>query len=282
MEPWDAWCKLHLRDERLGEGGSKNAGIPITKGLFALPLLSTLVLPTIHQITVSYALYNLAHSGASYVKNTLNDFISLPVNLFFKKNTTTSNANVDSAIVSHMDKGEKLQHDLFHHITESNRSLMLLFVSILSLYFQYLGMTIMKEENAKYKDMTAIIDDTNMDRNKGDAAVNSRVKQIIHSKYNTASYYKKSSEGVIHGNLFNIKEYDPVRIVYNTLVGLNHTLFVCMGGQSDDPTHEITHWTKVLLYWEILARLLNLHGLGPLKIASSLFLHDLWKQHSGR
>ena len=282
---WEIWVKSELYwDTNDLEEEEKESRIPRTRGFFLLPLLSTLVLPTIQQITVSYAMRNLASLGTIYVKNTLNNLISMPVNFVFKTNTTASNADIDSAIESHMNKGEKIQKDLFNHITNSNRSLMLLFVSILSLYFQYLGMTIMKEENAKYKDITALIDDADMDKNKsakGNASVNSRVKQIIHYKYNTATYYKTPAEGVIHQNLFNIQEYDPVRMVYNTLVGLNHTLFVCIGGQSDDPTHEITHWTKVLFYWEILARLLNQHGLGPLKLASSLFLHDLWKQNSG-
>jgi hypothetical protein len=129
----------------------------------------------------------------------------------------------------------------------------------------------MKDENAKFQAITSHIDPNSY------TTLNTKFKRYIFPKYNEAAYYnKEDSKSLFSRSTLNIKEYDPVRMIYNTLVGLNHALFYCLGGRSEDPSEEIVHWTKVLLYWEILARLLKQHGVGPMSLASNLFLSDLW------
>ncbi len=253
------------------------SSVPRTGSLF-LPM-AYMFMPTLQTLTVNYALqhlgYSMFSSGASYTQKLFTDVISLPFNfLSGKASAEKVNKELDSAMDNYMKNGEKIGKDIFNSILESNQTMMILLVSILSLYFQYMGMTIMKEANTNYQSITTFIDPADSD-GANPTKVNSSFKKYIFSRYKRSAYYDANARGSA-GEMVNPLKYDPVRIVYNTLVGLNHALFFCVGGESDDPSHEILHWTKALFYWEILARLLRLHGLGPLQLASKMLLQDLW------
>jgi hypothetical protein len=259
---WIEWVTLQSQRESKSEGA---AHVPKTGAL--LSLMGYLIYPSLLQrIAVNYGLQQLSqgifYMGASSAQQLFMSLISMP----YKKLQETKNIDLDSVIKSHAQTGLSLQ-DIFSQVTETNQNMMLLLASVSSLYFQFKGMSIMKEENAKYKGLSSnIISDK----------TNTAFEKYIFRKYDSASYYKERNESLLSQKTLEMQQYDPVRIIYNILVGMNHTLFYCMGGRSDDPTHEIIHWTKVLFYWEILARLLNRHGVGPMNIASEIFLNFLW------
>ena len=255
----------------------KKEKIPVTESLFSI--IGYLALPSIQRIALNYGLQQLSqgmfHMSNASIQHILTTLLSLP----FKKTnySSTGNVEIDNTIASHMYNGKKIatKGDYFREITESNQILMILMVSILSLYFQYKGMNIMQDENKKYQTITSKIDNDMDNSNESWIQLNTKIKKYIFSKYNDSSYYNKE---LVTGASALLNDYHPVRIVYNTLVGINHSLFYIMGGRSDDPTHEIIHWTKILFYWEILARLLSRYGLGPMQIATNLFLHDIWSK----
>jgi hypothetical protein len=239
MEEWHAWVRSQTGQH----------AVPHTGGLF-LPL-AYMFMPSLQRLTVNYALQQLGHAmlSNSQTPKFFSDIISLPFH--FLSGKAPAPAALDSAMDSYMKSGERIGKDVFNRILDSNQNMMLLLVSVLSLYFQFSGMNIMREVHAKSDP--------------------ERLKGYINARYSDSQYYNKKGTA-------NPLKFDPVRIVYNTLVGLNHALFFCVGGESDDPAHEILHWTKALLYWEILARLLRVHGLGPLQLASRLLLQDLWQK----
>ena len=249
----------------------QNHNVPITTSL--LSIMGYWAYPSIQRIAINYGLHQLSQMGLVSIQDFFTTLISMP---YRRQSPSKKNIDIDSVIKSHMVNGIATK-DVFSQITESKQTMMILLVSILSLYFQYLGMTIMKEENVKYQTLTTnILPDTLRNDD-----INTKFKTYVFTKYDSSAYYNKDTQR--DNSLFNqkslqIKEYDPIRIIYNTMVGLNHTLFYSMGGRSDDPSHEILHWTKILFYWEIMARLLKKNGLGPMKIASELFLQDLWKK----
>jgi hypothetical protein len=181
--------------------------------------------------------------------------------------------NIDEAIDAYAKKGEN--SDFFKQASDAKQSIMVLVVSILLFYFQYMGMTTMKDVNSKYQTITALIDSDSDDLYSSKQNPNSLMKRMLFQTYNANHYYQKQNGNASWTHYLDPRQYNAVRIVYNTLVGINSTLFSIIGGESTDPSHEIVHWGKVLLYWEVLARLLVLHGLGPVQLATHLFLHDI-------
>jgi hypothetical protein len=181
--------------------------------------------------------------------------------------------NIDEAIDAYAKKGEN--SDFFKQASDAKQSIMVLVVSILLFYFQYMGMTTMKDVNSRYQTITALIDSDSDDLYSSKQNPNSLMKRMLFQTYNSNHYYQKQDGNASWRHYLDPRQYNAVRIVYNTLVGINSTLFSIIGGESTDPSHEIVHWGKVLLYWEVLARLLVLHGLGPVQLATHLFLHDI-------
>jgi hypothetical protein len=268
-DEWRRWVLSHVDTHK---------SVPVT-GSILLSILGSFALPTIQRMALNYGLQQLSQGltqmSMASVQHFLSSIISLP---FQMRNASVARpVDIDTAIFSNMLKGEKIisTGDFFAEINESKQIVMILLVTVLSMYFQYKGMDIMNSENEKYQKITAMIDEDTDISDESWIRLNTKIKKYIFSKYNTSSSYNPA---VQDGGPMSIKDYDPVRIVYNTLVGINHSLFYVMGGRSDDPVHEIVHWTKVLFYWEILARLLGRYGLGPMRIASELFLHDIWSK----
>ncbi len=60
--------------------------------------------------------------------------------------------------------------------------------------------------------------------------VNSRFKKYMYSRYKISSYYDNNAQDKNSNTLelTNSLKYDPVRIVYNTLVGLNAGAEFCI------------------------------------------------------
>jgi hypothetical protein len=161
---------------------------------------------------------------------------------------------------------------LTNDIALLNQYTMIIFVAILAFFFQFKGMTIMKENLAHDRGLTSGFND---EWDGQTPNPNSGFKKKIASLYQSDKYYTDEEDSVF----WTPSRYSPVRIIYNTLVGMNQALFYCMGGTSDDPSHEIAHWAKILLYWEVLSRLIKRHGLGPTHLATQLILQT-WMQSS--
>ena len=90
-------------------------------------------------------------------------------------------------------------------------------------------------------------------------SITTKLKKQIYKRYKNSSksYYDDPQKG-----LFILKEMDPIRIVYNVLVGVNTVLFK-------------VHWTSIFIYLEILARLVNLHGWTPVRAANKIHFSKL-------
>jgi len=269
-----------------------SSSCPKTGGLF-LHLASYLITPTIQNMAMNFALKELSQkimnqALGSSIQGVFSKIISMPFDYLRLKSTEThDDSSLDIRVNNYAKRGKEISttDGFFTRISESNQTMMILLASVVSLYFQYIGMMSMKEDYPKYTAIDSHVDGKKLD-DKPSASFIIKLKEDIYSKYKKSDFYYAPQDNKT-SNLFdtkslNIKEYNSVRLIYNTLVGLNHTLFFCLGGNSQDPIHEIIHWTKILVYWEILARLLKQNGLGPMQIASQMFVHDLWNVQSNK
>jgi hypothetical protein len=249
--------------------------VPIT-GMF-LDWPATIASSLLQKMAFEYAMREIARTFISTALNPwkLVSSILSQVGRTIVPDSRQQSQSIDEAIDAYAKKGEN--SDFFKQASDAKQSIMVLVVSILLFYFQYLGMTTMKDANTKYQKITALIDVNSDEIYSSKQNPNSLMKKILFQSYNSNKYYKKQEgdDTLSWKDYLNPRQYNAVRIVYNTLVGINSTLFSIIGGQSTDPSHEIMHWAKVLLYWEVIARLLVLHGLGPVQLATHLFLHDI-------
>lgn len=264
---------------------------PKTGGMF-LTLGSYLITPTIQNMAMNFALKRLSHgilsqAVASSIPSVFSSLVSMPFDYLGLKGLTKQNEDrlldLDMRNYAKYGKEISMTEGFFKRISESNQVMMILLASVLALYFQYKGMITMQEETSRYQSVGSHID-VLQEQDMPSTAFSIWLKKSVFSKYREASFYEnkigddRAPSTLFDKSTLDRKQYDSVRLVYNTLVGLNHTLFYCLGGKSEDPVHEITHWTKILVYWEILARLLKQNGIGPMQIASQMFVHDLWSK----
>lgn len=276
-------CKAWIQDRMMiimyhiqGKTPSVYTDIPMTKSPYSLFWFASWFMPSLQHTALSFAMKNIMPL-MNPIK-LIDPIIDSIVPSKYRWNTQEKK-RMDEAIETYAS-----QTNLLQQITESKMNLMILVISIQLLYFQYVGMTTMKNQKKQYTSLLARVDS-----NEDDIIVNSyktstdHVKRKIFDTYNKTTYYNNDeSETYDINNWLNHNEYSIVRVICNTLVGLNSTLFRCLGGQSDDPTHEIVHWAKVLMYSQILAMLLNKHGLGPMTLATKLVLHELWTMKKKR
>lgn len=242
-----------------------SSSCPKTGGLF-LHLASYLITPTIQNMAMNFALKELSQkimnqALGSSIQGVFSKIISMPFDYLRLKSTDKrDDDSLDIKVDDYAKHGKEIStaNGFFTRISDSNQTIMILLASVLSLYFQYVGMMTMKQEQDKYNAIGSHVDYLKM-QDKPSASFSLNLKKFIHKNY---------------------EKNNSVRLIYNTLVGLNHTLFFCLGGNSREPFDEITHWTKLLMYWEILARLLKQNGLGPMQMASQMFVHDLWNAKS--
>jgi predicted membrane protein len=92
-----------------------------------------------------------------------------------------------------------------------------------------------------------------------DPSLTAQCQRFLHKRYDTQAYNSRQ--------LLSLHDSDPVRTVYNLLVGLNTVFFKLTGSQSSDSTAELIHWGAIWFYWEVLAHLVHLYGLSPVTIA---------------
>lgn len=279
----------------------EHANVPITGSLFSLAagaLLPTSWVSGLTNMAFKYAFQQLVNQVKTPTTQEiiLKNILSIPSSAFLpvffgrgqaggsiqtdpttggQERSINNTGKLDQAIDTYEKRGDLISKEgrITQDIKVSNRFIMIMFVSVLSFFFQYMGMNIMKKTISQNKGLTDLIEDEDDNRW---ANPNAWYKKKIASIYKQHSYYSTNRNPIEEANTtWEIKDFNSIRILYNTLVGMNYSLFRCMGGESDDPSHEIIHWTKILLYWEILVRLVKLHGLGPVRIATQLVLHTL-------
>lgn len=273
----DTTCKEWIKNQFMHcMSDPKASAVPITGSSLILLGIANFFLPTIKTMAVNFAVRKaVEHLNPLKMVDTL--FSSMKQTLQPDLMDKQKKQQIDDAIDTYSSHGDGLKR-----ISESKINIMIVVISILLFYFQYVGMNTMRVEKKKY---TSILQRSN--KNEDDIlnqpTPNSFVKKKIFEVYNKSTYYQNnSSEEYEFDKWMDPREYLVVRGIYNTLVGLNSTLFYCLGGHSDDPTHEIVHWTKVLMYWEILARLIHRNGLGPMTMATNLLLSNLGKRKKKR
>ena len=261
QQTWEQW--IH---DRLSES-DRPERVPIT-GFPLMPLAALAmpyVMPTALAVTaqtsqaaaITALRYTLQHVGATSALGS--SLLSLPTAWF--ASSLRSKQRVDHAILQ-ANMGRPPQD----WISQGSKHAVILGVAAAStLFFEFMGMYQMAEETKKSR----ILWDAQKDTWTG------YLKNEVHKRYSDTPFYTGPAY------LKNLKpnDVDPVRAVYNILVGINKTLFIFVRGESTDPTVEIIHWTSILFYWEILARLVNLYGWSPVGAASKLLFSRLWAEH---
>ena len=238
---------------------SITGALPIALLQLALPAL----LPSVRDMgwyTTKYiaqkALQSSIHSLSSTLPYTLiSSMISVPVSLF------TSHANKNNNVINHTRRSDSIILDAsanFHDdnlllhkgIPLSTKNLLIGLGAVGTLFFEYMGTQAMVNETKRNK-LILTSDDS--------LSITTQLKKQIYQRYKNSSksYYDDPQKG-----LFILKEMDPVRIVYNVLVGVNTVLFK-------------VHWTSIFIYLEILARLVNLHGWTPVRAANKIHFSKL-------
>lgn len=140
--------------------------------------------------------------------------------------------------------------------------------SMATLYLEYLGANQMAQELPRIKSLVA--------SNQGHPmTVVDQCKQLLSDRYSQAAYYTNPDTQ----SFFTLKETDPVRTVYNLLVGLNTGFFQLLQTQSLDPAAEVYHWGAIWFYWEVLAHLVHMYGLSPVQTAYKQLHAQLIQQH---
>lgn len=142
-------------------------------------------------------------------------------------------------------------------------------LSVVVLYLEYLGMRHMKSELPRMQVQVA-------QGATGTDPITTRCRQMLHTRYRKSKYYTLTNPGIF--KTLSPQDIDPVRVVYNLLVGLNTAFFAALGGRSTDSTAEILHWGGLWFYWEVLAQLVHLYGLSPVTIAYKHIYPQLVKE----
>ena len=196
-----------------------------------------------------------------------------------------------------MGRGEGFESIHLNHFSGPSTQAVLLGVGAVStLLFEFIGMRVMQGETQRNEVLSSLRTKKSMARGStggnndnnqpllgGGEGLIGVCKRILHQQYiSNTKYYKTPGVGggsnhSLIGNL-SPQEMNPIRIVYNILVGINYILFHGSGYESIDPTAEIVHWSSILFYWEVLARLVQLYGWGPVSLATKLLFSDLWSE----
>ena len=228
---------------------------------------------------LNYSIQELAKGnlGSQVSTSVLQSMLFLPTSLFssmMSPNQQKIDRLIEQGRAYNSKSGGSKSSDDFKEILldqfdNKGRAIILGLGAVSVFFFEWMGMEVMKGETHKNDILLTSQDQGVIGLCKGMVQ-----KQYTHK---TDYYIKKAGEVEGEGH-FHLNEMDPVRTVYNVLVGVNYILFWASGHHSSDPTAEIVHWTSILFYWEILVRLVRLHGWSPVAGASKLLLADLWSQ----
>jgi hypothetical protein len=175
----------------------------------------------------------------------------------------------DPAHLQQAAQGLHQQQPLSNHNNNDAPHWALGILSVVVLYLEYLGMRHMKSELPRMQVQVA-------QGTTGTDPITTKCRQILHGRYRKSTYYTVPNPGIFQ--TIGPQDTDPVRVVYNLLVGLNTAFFAALGGRSTDSTAEILHWGGLWFYWEVLAQLVHLYGLSPVTIAYKHIYAQLVKE----
>ena len=218
-------------------------GSSLVTSMFSVP--SSLLSP--HHAAAS------SHGWGSFL---LSSVAYLPIKLLF---TSSSNKPHGLEVVDQViQQAETSSPSSFDTLLKGTTrgTIVLGVAAVATLIFEYSGMQAMRVETRRTPFVMG--------------GLTARVRETIHERYRHKTQYYSNPN-----SKFSVTEIDPIRTVYNVLVGVNTILFTVVGGKSADPTAEIVHWTSILLYWEVLVRLVQLYGWSPVGAAVRLFFSRL-------
>jgi hypothetical protein len=244
QERWERW--IHRRVFSPEEDHPPSTGLePLTLLSFVLPT----VMPSLGSWALDYttkaasqAVMSSALSLAVQNRDLVSSMLSVPLRLFF------SPAPISPPAQSILAKASAATAVL----PRTSTALVLGVVGVSTLFFEYVGMHAMVHETQRSR-----------------VVQTGGLKNALQTRYRQEPFYAQNNQPMWTGQV------DAVRVVYNILVGVNSSLFYVAGGKSIDPTAEIMHWSQILLYWEILARLVHLYGWSPVGAASRLLFSRL-------
>jgi hypothetical protein len=243
QERWERWIHRQVFLPEEEDHPPSTALEPLTLLSFVLPTL----MPTVGGWALDYttkaasqAVMSSALSLAVQNRDLVSTMLSVPLRLFF-----SPAAPISRPAESILAKASAATAVLPNVST----ALVLGVAGVSTLFFEYVGMKAMVHETRRSGVLQA--------------------EGAIQARYRKEPFYAHDNQRPWSG------EVDPVRVVYNILVGVNSSLFYVAGGNSTDPSAEIMHWSQILLYWEILARLVHLYGWSPVGAASRLLFTKL-------
>lgn len=249
---WRAWAWA-----RLPPLSDPNAFVRTSAGFpallyYASTLLAPAVVPTLSQaagtVTYTAAQYLLRHSieriasadwGSRAATTLVDRLLSMPLHAF----TFRSRRAAD--FVAHHPPLPATRA-----LSGYALSLALALSTVGTLFLEYLGM---KDIAADLPAMRHLAE-----AQPNDPSLTAQCKRFLVKRY---------PQGYTPEMTLDMQTVDPVRAVYNVLVGFNHAFFYTMSGKPSDPAAEILHWSAIWFYWEVLAQLVRLYGLSPVTIA---------------
>jgi hypothetical protein len=195
--------------------------------------------------------------GSLVAKAMVSRLLAVPVSLFWGGGRAPQRTNA-LELISDLLSGRQRRGSVSEWSPQSTGYTLILGLSALSvLFFEYVGMEAMQNETKKGK----ILNNTH--------TLAGYCRQSIQTLYETGTAYYTSAQPE-----FSLAEISLQRTIYNVLVGVNTKLFSLVG-YSTDPTAEVFHWTAVWLYWEVLVRLVRLHGWSPVGAAVRMLFAKL-------
>lgn len=195
----------------------------------------------------------------------------------WKEDFQSSSKSPDDQIHAKASEFTKLSNlEGLKNINIENRHLLYTFVSIIVLFMEYTGIVeiqnyiqrdakVSQEKSAEKtfsEKLNLTAKEINSEKNK--EAPSTLFQQIIHSRYKEETFYRenKGIKGVA-----KLKNVDPVRIIFNVMIGAMVHANNFIGIQQADnqeKLEKLSHWAQIFLYWEVLAHLLKMHGVAPM------------------
>jgi hypothetical protein len=145
--------------------------------------------------------------------------------------------------------------------------------SMVTLYLEYNGAQRMAAELPRIR--TLVDNATDKSHPVSALPLVDQTKQMLLQSYSSAPCYHNTE---LSGFFTTPEAPNPIRMAFNVLVSLNTGFFTLLGKQSVDPVAEVYHWGAIWFYWEVLTRLIQMHGLSPVHIAYKQ-LHSQLVQH---
>jgi hypothetical protein len=286
---WEDWAKqqltTHSSSHHPHQTFAHTSG-PIHLFWYVSSLMLPTFLPTIQKAagSASKAAANyVVERSLSHITGTnwgsqasttlLNNLLSIPAKAF--ASSTSNNETQDpkhtlqtiNKLIHHNNNQQKQtevqQQESINNIKAQHWALAL--GAIATLFFEFLGMQEMIHELPRMKHVVSSQSNTLIHH----------CKKLLSDRYEQAPYYLNQA----NNSFFDPQHSDPVRLIYNILIGLNHTFFYMIGSKSSDSTAEVIHWGAIWFYWEVLAQLVHLYGLSPVTIAYKQFFEYLLKSY---